>query len=386
MNRAGLALLLALAVGCVPQGTQPTNSPAAASAASPTDGGPHATASGAVTISPTPVAKVLAPMSYRRLPEHPRGQWSAWAAIGPTSVLAALIPGRPPTNDEERLQFVSELAVLNITDGSVKPLVRLQPGNTVYSPILVGSAVAWVETSAVDLRAYGWKLHLTDVSTGDDRVVATDPGARLAGADSVVPSLAFDGTNLLFTALTNDGGTERWQLRSLRGGRESTIAELVDPTKRRINRVTVDQQSVAWVEATHEPPSQILAVRSQATGTISRRAIQLDAIYQIELIDERLYLATGRGVFETDRANVVAPVRISAGEWAVDQMGVLSGHLVYRAFDPAESVFAMRIGSRESTTVATGLTAGPRSGNGVLLFTKRGSAPAAPHEIGLLGG
>lgn len=164
-------------------------------------------------------------------------------------------------------------------------------------------------TSAVELRAYGWQLHVTDVSTGDERVVATDPGARLAGIDSVIPSLAFDGTTVLLTVLTNDGGTERWQLRSLRGGRESTIAELVHPTQRGINRVTVDQLSVAWVEATHETPAQVLAVRAEATGTISRRAIQLDAIYQFDLVGARLYLATGRGVFETDRANAMAPSR-----------------------------------------------------------------------------
>lgn len=387
MNRAILLLILVVLAGCAPQGVQPavadrtagaegTVTPVAAQTPLPPETTPPSHSDGGSLLPP--------PRSYR-LPFNPEGHWAALTPIDSTAVLVALIPAKAPASDAERQGFVSELARVDVRTGSVKTLLRLPAGNNVYGAVIAGNTIAWVETSAVDLRAYGWKLHLTDAVTGEDRVVATDPGVRVAGVQSVIPSVAFDGTTLLFTALSDQGGDERWQLRRIEAGRQETIAELSEPTTRRFNWVMVDRGASAWIEVTHRPASQVLAIKPHSAAAISRRTVALDAIYQIALHGDRVFLATGRGVFETDRLGSQTPIRISPGDWTVSQMSVMADHLVYRAFDPAASVIATRIGSPDSVTLATGITAGPRAGNGALVFTKQATDPAATAEILVLG-
>lgn len=59
-----------------------------------------------------------------------------------------------------------------------------------------------------DVRAFGWKLHLTNLNDGTDRIVRMDPGIHPDGVQSVIPKIAYDGTSLVYTVLNQSPSGE----------------------------------------------------------------------------------------------------------------------------------------------------------------------------------
>jgi hypothetical protein len=314
-------------------------------------------------------------IDHHVLPGHDRGGWNAFAAIPPNGVLSALFP-TTPLPDTERSNYVSELARIDLDDGSVKTLVRLPPGKNVFSPVVRGTTAAWVETDALDMRAHGWKLHLTDLATGADRLVVSDPGERLEGT-SLLPAIGFDGSAVFFTALTTAEGGAKWELRRWDDGRVDTIAALGDPHIQRFLNVAVDERSVAWIEQLAGQEIRFtVAVYDLASGRTSRQSLdQRGAVYTVALAGERVFLGTDFGVFETDRSASIEPKKVSAESSPVDTLAVAGNYLIYRNFDPAESLVAIDLRSGARAVLATGVTTGPRYTDGLVIWFERPSGP-----------
>lgn len=332
----------------------------------------------------------VGPLDYYTLPKTTRGDWTARAPLSDDTVLLTLIPGTPPASDAERLMFVSELASLDLKTAAVRTLVQLPAGASAYGPIVVGTMIAWVETSAVDLRAHGWKLHLTDAVSGADRVVARDPGVRAEEVFSVIPAIAFDGSTLLFTVLARREGGAVWELHRLKDGREDTIAHLPEAGTRRFIRVTLDHRSIAWIEAVSQPDTYVnLGVFDLASAEVRGLRTTLSSVYQALLTPERVFLATGVGVMETDRALSYEPKKISPESTPVvppvSELAMPGSYLLYRNFDVGETLAAIDLSSGSHAVLATKATAGPVHANGVVLFSER-PAVNTPQRIGILKG
>jgi hypothetical protein len=308
---------------------------------------------------------------YAKMPTSQRGEWVLRAALDANSVLVALIPNgsSPAIRESQR----SELARVNLENGTVKTLVELSPGTQVIGPIAVRETIAWVEAGALELRAYGWKIHVTDALTGSDRVIATDPGLRIDQSTSVVPAIAFDGTTLLYSILAQTRSGMEWQLRRLRDGRDDVIASLPDAQARRFMRLAVDDRGAVWSEAVLAPQLATEVAILDETGPPFRKAISVSNIYQIVLVGERVVLATDAGLMGMERSVPSSPRRVSREVGTIAQIARLGDYILYRNFDSAESVAAVDMRSGEHALIGTGATFGPIEANGAAVWFERAS-------------
>lgn len=366
-------------VGCAAPAAQPDRSASASETTTPTSAPPSpkssaAAPSAAATVQGTEFdwAERGGRIDTYSLPSDPRGQWGVLAPISAGQVLVTNIPLIRPS-DEERLRYVSDLSRLDVRSGAIQPLVRLAPGMQVYGPTVAGGSIAWVETSAVDLRAYDWRLHLTDTANGADRVVASDAGVRASGVSgSVVPVLDYDGSTLVYTRLAARGEGPVWELRRLSGGVEETIAEVGGVATRRITSITLHEKMILWVESVLEPsPHAVIGQFDLAAKTVRRTTTTLDHVYQIAIRGDAMFLATGRGVLETDTNITRQLVPMTPDSATVDQMAIVDDYLIYRSFDREETVTAIDLRSRSRAVLAKGVTAGPNDGNKVVLWVHR---------------
>lgn len=384
-RRSGGAVgLLLIIASCAPASQVSAPTPTAAALASP------APRAAVVTPSSTPAAAPsaeefdwrarVAPIRHFELPKHPNAdlEWAIGPPIGPDSVLMVMSAG--PRRGLDRAAVVYDLARYDLATSAITTLVR-PPAGTGGVPIVAGRTAAWVERSLTDLRAYGWRIHVTDVSTGADRVVARDPGFRPPDVQSVLPAFAFDGSAIVYTTLAEIDGKLRWQLRRLRvsDASDEVIAELPDPGRQDFNRVGFDDRAVIWTERAYlQPePRQTIGIYDITSRTTTRRESPLRNVYAIVLAGERLFLGTGSGLFETDRRIARQPVRLSQDAFAVDQVGVSGRFLLYSSHGPGEPLYAIDLESGGRARLATGVTTGPEIANGTVLWFERaqGSTP-----------
>lgn len=383
MNRLPLRLGLALLIGsgCTPV-AQPaptvTASPTPAmSVASPVASSPAATRPPSSEESGIGGVQALGRVRHYELPKDPQGQWVTTAALEADAVVVALLPGTPPS-DEERRRFRMLLGRLDLRTGAVATLVELDPGTTMYGTAVAGRMIAWVETSPIDLRALGWKLHLTDAVSGADRVVLTDPGIHPDGLDSVIPVFDYDGSSILYTVLSRRQDGVAWELRRLKDGREQIIAELADIRDRRFMAIERDDRSIVWLEDVMRPsPHTVIGIYDLNSGAVTRRTTTVRA-GTLALTPERIFLGTDLGVAETDRVASYEPKRSGPAGLPAEQLAVVGAYLLYGRFDGAQSLVARDLGSGAETVLATGVTSGPSVANGVVQWYERtkGSTPA----------
>lgn len=310
------------------------------------------------------------------MPKDPRGAWGIGAQLGQETLLTLAPFSR---SRQERMTIPGELGVWRPPSGEVKTLHVLRPGMQTAFMHAGGSHVAWVELSALDLRGLDWQLHLTDVRTGADRVIARDNGARIAerGGAALHPTVWYDGTTLLYTMLTLNG---QWELHRLRDGDDEVIAKIENSSLVSVTRIVADRQSVAWLErefASEREPARggdvrvVLAVLN-TSGAIQRAEVPAST-YALGIGRDALYLGTESAVLSqprdlTLRGPVLAPVPQSA--WFVEVGGLLlCGSVSDR------KIVAVDLRSGATRVVDTNVTGGPHGGGeGPIVWQRRDPA------------
>lgn len=294
------------------------------------------------------------------------------SALDATSVIAALIPSRPPTSEAERQAFVSEVARIDFGTGAAVTLLRLPAGTQPVNLTVAGGFVAWIEASATDLRAYGWRIHLLDAASGLDKVIASDPGLRVDADSSVIPALAFDGSSVAYTTLARDGEALVWQLRRWRGGRDEVLTQVSEPRTQHIVRLIVDGARVMWTETTLQP-QLTTRLGTYDGGAVRRQELPIGTVYQLVVASGRLFLATDRGVMSTE-PNAVALREEGSERSNIDQIVVVGAYLLYRTFDVAQSVRALELPTGAAALLGQNSTYGPVLASGVVIWFERAAA------------
>ncbi len=94
--------------------------------------------------------------------------------------------------------------------------------------------LAWVETTATDLTGHGWKLHLTDFSTGDDSLVAVDPRQNIESdrLNAHIPLTSLSSARLLYTILVPGTSGPNLELRLRTNPKQTTVIARLDAAGR----------------------------------------------------------------------------------------------------------------------------------------------------------
>ena len=388
MIRVLSLLLVAATVGCVGS-TQPTaapSSPPSASAVADASGGRPSLSPGASPTVPTTSLPALAATLYFQIPQHPRGRWVPRALLDDHAVLLSLIPHETAT-PEQRSSFTSELARFETRSGEVRTLLRHAPGKQAVSPKVAGSSVAWIEATA-DLRAYGWAIHLTDIRSGQDKVVASDSGFHPEGV-SVLPALGYDGTRLVYTTAGGSHAEPVWELHRVGPEADQVIATLPRIRDQRFLSLAVDETTVTWSEnVTNPDPHTKIGVYDLRNRIIVKRAAtRLQSVYTIAFTGQKMYYATGEGVFESDRTLSSEPTPFSSDPVTVDSIAVAAGQLFYAQFDAGQTVWAADTSTRTRVRIGQEATLGPVTfGTSVMWFERSSSAGGARLAIAKLAG
>jgi hypothetical protein len=371
-----------LSAGCVTstQPAPPSGPTVSESPASPSPSQSVTSPSATPRSTTTPIfdwSTQVGAIRYATLPSDARGQWVPRALLDNGGVLISLIVNNPNATAEQRAAFVSELARYDPRDGTVKTLVRPSPGAQTIRPIVGGGSVAWIEATE-DLRAYGWKIHVTDIHSGSDKIAAIDDGYHPEGV-SVLPSIAFDGSQLLFTRVAAVAAEPNWQLHWLRNGTDRVIVTVPRVREQALLSPAFDTQTIVWTENSTFPDAhETVGIFDIGKDAIIKQArTGLSAVYQIILTTSNMYIATGSGVYESDRGLSYEPRRFTPEEAAVDQIAVIGHYLVYRNFDRDATVAAIDLATGSRARLGTNATYGPVGYQQAVLWFERGASPSA---------
>lgn len=323
---------------------------------------------------------------YAQLPSRTQGEWSARVLLDGGDILLTSGPAGP---NEDAAKFVSEVVRFNSSSKALTPLLQLAPGMQVIQPRAVKDTLAWIE-GPQDLRAFGWKIHVTDIHSAQDRVVASDSGVH-AISNSVLPAIALTDGRLAYTSLEQGTNGPEWRLHSLAlaDGRDVVIASLTNPRDARFLSLWIDAQTLAWSENVvgQDPHTNVGVFDIAGSRILFRGRTVISAAYQIVAWRDDLFFATQDGLLRSDRAVTRPPVPISPEKAPVDTLTVVGDTVLYNNFDQGNTLAAIDLRTGEHSRIATNVTRGPVSyGHQVFWFEKATSGlPARAAVLDLNG-
>lgn len=141
---------------------------------------------------------------------------------------------------------------------------------------------------------------------------------------------------------------------SVADGTDDSVATLTRIRDQRFLSIAIDAQSIAWTENVTNPDSHAtVGIYDLATRAIVvRERTAMSSVYQIAFSATKVYFATGLGVLESDRALSYEPRRFAPEGTSVDQIAVVGDYLVYRNFDPGQTVTALDLAARARMRVS----------------------------------
>src|SRR5438309_5282726 len=154
------------------------------------------------------------------------------------------------------------------------------------------------------------------------------------------------------------------------------------PSTQYIITLAADVRTVAWVEDDGSfDPNKLptIAVFDRAVRSISRTTLSVPtAVYQIAFKDDSIILATGLGVFNAPRKFDGSVSKLAPENATVDQLGVVGDYVIYRNYDPGQTVAAIDSRSGARATLGSNATTGPFVANGRAMWYEHptGSEPA----------
>jgi len=353
-------------------------------ATTPIDPGSSAKSAPIATVEPsdTPTRSVVPHSSdpqvvYVQLPRLPRGEWSARGLLDNGDVLLTSNPAGPA---DDPSTFVSEIARFDPQSKAVTSLMRLPEAKQVIQPIAAGDTLAWIE-GPYDLRAFGWRIHLTEIRSGNDRVIAVDSGVHSI-SNSVLPAIALGAGGLAYTKLDQGSGGPEWRLHHVSPveGSDVVIAALDNASDSRFLSLCIDAQTLAWSEnfIGQDPHTNIGVYDLPGSHMIFRGRTNLSGAYQIAASDQSLFFATQSGLLKSPRNLASAPVVISPESAPVDTVTVVGHAVLYNNFDRGNTVAAIDLLTGEHTQLAQNVTRGPVSyGSYVFWFEKASNGTPA---------
>jgi hypothetical protein len=263
-------------------------------------------------------------------------------------------------NAQERESATARLATLDLASRQLHPLATLAPGTQAASVSGDALRLAWVETSATDLAGHGWKLHLTQVVTGEDTVVAVDPGLTIESdrLNAHIPLTSLSSAGLLYTILVPGTSGPDWELR-LRSSQTRVIARLENAALRRFALVASDETGAAWIEAVRSSTTgedRQVSARDWTGSGVSTKLLSARP-YGLRSADGQLLVATDRGVMTVPRQlngpiTAIGPTRLS------ESLGLL-GSVIVALDSTTHEVFAIDRTTASSRNIDTGVTVGP---------------------------
>lgn len=362
-------------IGCTAPSVQPIPSPTDVRTTAP------------VAMS-TPAASVaIGRPRYVSLPRSPEGFWTPAGAIGAQHLLLVLVPKAESAQD--RLRVSARLATFDVVSGTLRNLLTLPPGQQASSLRAWQQTVAWVESRAVDLSGVGWRLHLTDATSGRDSVIMSDSGFRPFDPANFgyAPRAAPGPAGLLYTTLVTTPTGAAWELRLRADSGERTLRTLQDGTKERFVEVRQDAIGATWLEAVRSADGTTEALRAAAldwNAPLVRTKPIPGRAYDLSPGDADIFIGSTAGLLLLDRGMSAGPTLVGFDAALVEQVARVPGGLLART--PAgEALFAFDPQTRATVQVSRNVTLGPIQGEGWAFWYERDPA-GGEGRVGLIAG